>query len=157
VSPSIERVEAPTDEIRMLIGELDAELSGPYAADQRHGLSMARLFQPDIAFFIARLDGAAVGCGGIAIGADFAEVKRMYVRPPARGRGVAQAILARLEEEGRFRGVTRLALETGDAQAAAMRFYERCGFSRCGAFGAYATMSPRQIERSVFFGKRILG
>lgn len=151
----LERVEAPTDDARALIAELDAELSGPYAPDQRHGLSLARVFQPGIAFFVARLDGGPVGCGGVAVAGGSAEVKRMYVRPRARGRGVAAALLARLEDEARGRGATRLALETGDAQLAAIRFYERAGFTRCAAFGEYATMPPRAVERSVFFEKAI--
>ena len=44
----IEPVDAPTDHARALAGELDAELSGPYAPDQRHGLSVARIFQPGV-------------------------------------------------------------------------------------------------------------
>jgi len=79
----------------------------------------------------------------------------MYVRPGARGRGVGRAILGRLEDEARGRGVARLMLETGDAQVAAMRFYERAGFVRCAAFGDYAAMGPRAVERSVFFEKAI--
>jgi putative acetyltransferase len=86
-----------------------------------------------------------------------AEVKRMYVRPQARGRGVARRILARLEDEARSRGLPSIVLETGDAQLAAMRFYERAGFARRAAFGAYATMPPTAIERSVFFQKVIGG
>jgi putative acetyltransferase len=151
----IEHVAAPTDDVRLLIGELDAELNSAYAPEQRHGLSIARVFQSNVMFFIARLDGLPVGCGGVAFDDGFAEVKRMYVRPRARGRRVGQAILNRLEDEARARGVTRLTLETGEAQQAAMRFYERAGFTRCGAFGAYATMPPLAIERSVFFEKGI--
>ena len=155
----VEHVEAPTDEVRALIGELDAELSGPYAAEQRHGLSVERIFRLEsrrrVLFFVARVDGQAVGCGGLAFEEGFAEVKRMYVRPGARGRGVARAILGRLESEAQRRGITRLMLETGDAQVAAMRFYERAGFVRCGAFGDYAAMEPRAVERSVFFEKGI--
>lgn len=151
----LEYVAAPTEDARLLIGELDAELSGTYAPQNRHGLSLDRLFLPHILFFIARLDGEAVGCGGIAIEGPVAEAKRMYVRPWARGRGVARAILARLEEEARSRGVIRLVLETGDAQLAAIRLYERAGFTRCGAFGAYATMPPGAIEHSLFFEKQI--
>ena len=155
MSLMLEHVAAPTDDVRMLIGELDAELSGAYAPEQRHGLSLARLFQPGVLFFIARLDGDPVGCGGVAFEDGLAEVKRMYVRPPARGRGVAQTILARLETEARARGAARLVLETGDAQHAAVRFYDRAGFTRCAAFGAYATMPQPAIEHSVFFEKRI--
>jgi putative acetyltransferase len=151
----VEQVAAPTDDARALVGELDAELAGPYAPEQRHGFDLARLFRPGVLFFVARLDGDAVGCGGVAFDDGLAEVKRMYVRPAARGRGVAGAVLTRLEEEARAHGVTRLALETGDAQLAALRFYERAGFTRCAAFGAYAAMPPRAVERSVFFEKAI--
>jgi putative acetyltransferase len=150
---AIEHVEAPTDDARLLIGELDAELAAHYAAEQQHGLSLARVFRPGVRFFIARLEGEPAGCGGVAFDDGFAELKRMYVRPQARGRGVAQALLARLEQEARTRGVPRLVLETGDAQHAAIRLYERAGFTRCPAFGAYAAMPPPAVERSVFFEK----
>ncbi len=153
----LEHTESPTDDVRMLIAELDAELSGHYASEQRHGLSIARIFQPGVLFFIARLDGQPVGCGGVAFEDALAEVKRMYVRPQARGRDVAPTILARLEQEASARGVTRLALETGDAQLAAIRFYQRVGFTRCAAFGAYANMRASAIERSVFFEKNLAG
>ena len=151
----IEQVTAPTDDARALLGELDAELSADYVAEQRHGLTLDRLFRRDVMFFMARLGGTAVGCGGVAFDVDRAEVKRMYVRPAERQRGVAQAILARLEIETRARGIRRLVLETGDGQLAAMRFYERAGFARCPAFGAYASMPRAAIARSVFFEKHI--
>ena len=151
----LEHVEAPTEDARMLIEELEAELSGAYAAEQRHGLSIERVFRPGVLFFIARIEGEPVGCGGIAFEDGLAEVKRMYVRPRARGGSVARGILARLEEEARVRGIRRIVLETGDAQLAAIRFYERAGFTRCTAFGDYAAMPPRAIERSVFFEKSI--
>jgi putative acetyltransferase len=93
----IEHVESATDDARVLIAELDAELGVAYAPEQRHGLSIAGVFRPGVLFFVARSGGEAVGCGGVAFEDSFAEVKRMYVRPRARGRGVAQAILARLE------------------------------------------------------------
>lgn len=88
---SIDLAPSATDEVRDLIGELDRELSAEYSPEQRHGLSLEAIFQPHIRFFLARLDGAAVGCGGVALFADFAEVKRMYVREVARrGAGVAR-------------------------------------------------------------------
>jgi putative acetyltransferase len=92
----------------------------------------------------------------VSFGGDgMAEVKRMYVRPQARGRNVAGAIVARLEQEARARGVKRLVLETGDIRHAARRFYEREGFTACAPFPPYATMPARAIERSVFLEKRI--
>jgi GNAT superfamily N-acetyltransferase len=152
---AVEHVDRATEDARTLIAELDAELSAAYGPEQRHALSLERVFRPGVMFFIARLEGKAAGCGGIAFDDGFAEVKRMYVRHPARGRNVAQAVLARLEQEARKRGYQRLTLETGDAQHAAIRFYERTGFTRCAPFGAYATMPMPSIERSIFFEKRI--
>jgi putative acetyltransferase len=75
----------------------------------------------------------------------------MYVR----GRGAAQALLARLETEARGVGLDVLRLETGARQRAAMRFYERSGFQRCVAFGHYVTMPPASIATSVFYEKRL--
>jgi putative acetyltransferase len=151
----VERVPTPTEDARVLIGELDAELNAAYEPQQRHGLNIARVFQPSVLFFIAYLESQPVGCGGIAFEDGVAEVKRMYVRPLARSRGVAQAILSRLQQEARQRGEKRVVLETGNAQLAAIRFYERAGFARCGAFGAYLTMPPAAVERSVFFEKAL--
>ena len=151
----LELIKTPTDEARILIEELEAELSGDFSAEQRHGYSVAKVFQPNVRFFIARLNGEAVGCGGVAFEDGVAELKRMYVRPRHRGRQIGRAILARLEEEARMAGVKRLVLETGDVLAAAIRLYERAGFTRCGAFGVYTKMPPAAIERSVFLEKRI--
>ena len=151
----IEIARSPTDDVRRLIAELEDVLSAEYPPEQRHGLSLDAVFQPHILFFVARLNGAAAGCGGVALFSDFAEVKRMYVRPSARGRGVAQALLRRLENETRSAGMSLLQLETGIKQAAAIRLYERAGFSRCGAFGVYATMPQGAVATSVFFEKRL--
>jgi len=151
----IEAAPTATEEVRSLVGELDTTLSAEYPPEQRHGLPLDAIFQPHIRFFLARLRGAAVGCGGVAIFSDFAEVKRMYVREVARGQGVADAILAHIEEEVCDAGLSLLRLETGERQVAAVRFYDRAGFRRCPAFGAYALMAPQSIATSVFFEKRI--
>jgi putative acetyltransferase len=149
----IEIAPTATDDVRLLIGELETVLAAEYSPEQRHGLSLEAIFQPHVRFFLARLRGAAVGCGGVALFPDYAEVKRMYVREGARGQGVADAILGRIEAEVRGAGLALLRLETGDRQAAAMGLYARAGFQRCPAFGAYASMPPQSIATSVFFEK----
>lgn len=156
MSLSLEQVTMPNADVRMLVAELEAELSATYSDEQRHGLNLERLFKPDVLFFIARRLDQPVGCGGVAFAGDLAEVKRMYVRPEHRGRRIGQAILAHLEQQARARGAARLVLETGDAQHAAIRLYERAGFSRCQAFGNYARMPEHAVRRSVFFEKPLL-
>jgi putative acetyltransferase len=149
----IEGAIEPTPEICDLVEELNVVLGAAYDAHQRHGLSIEQLFQPNVRFFVARLDGPAVGCGGVAIFDEYAEVKRMYTRPAARGRGVARALLRRIEDEARGAGKFVLRLETGSYQREAIGLYERMGFRPQDAFGPYAAMPPRHIERSLFFEK----
>ena len=151
----IEQVTTATRDVRELIGELDQVLAAEYLPEQRHGLPLQALFQPYIRFFVARLNGAAVGCGGVGLFDDFAEVKRMYVRETVRGGGVAQALLARIETEARAAGFAVLRLETGERQVAALRFYARAGFTPCAVFGDYAAMQPPAIATSVFMEKRL--
>lgn len=147
-------VAAPNEAVRALIDELDAELSAHYPPEQRHGLNLDAIFQPHIRFFVATLDGTALGCAGVALFPDYAEVKRMYVRSAARGQGVAQALLARIAATAHDAGLALLRLETGTEQHAAMRLYQHAGFVRCPAFGDYATMPPGAIATSVFMEKR---
>jgi putative acetyltransferase len=152
---TIERVSEPTPELHELIGELDAVLGAAYEPHQQHGLSLAQLFEPHVRFFLARLDGIAAACGGVALFDDYAEVKRMYTRAAMRGHGLAKAILRRLEEEARASGKPVLRLETGHYQPEAVGLYRRAGFLSCGPFGHYARMPARDIELSLFFEKRI--
>lgn len=149
----IEPVKAATQEVTELLDQLNAALAGPYAADQRHALSIDRLFQPDVRFFVARLDGVAVACGGVAFFDGYAEVKRMYSKQSIRGRGAAKALLGRIELEARGAGATVLRLETGVYQDEALRFYEGVGFRRRGPFGPYLEMPARAIELSLFYEK----
>ena len=150
---SMELALAPTDEVRALVSELEAILAAEYPPEQRHGLALEAIFQPHIRFFVARLEGDAVGCGGVALFDGFAELKRMYVREAVRGRGLAPALLARLEAAAREAGLPVLRLETGTNQLAALRFYEREGFRRCAAFGDYTAMPPQAIATSIFMEK----
>ncbi|WP_010204172.1 GNAT family N-acetyltransferase [Salinibacterium sp. PAMC 21357] len=92
-----------------------------------------------VVFLIAYADGIPAGCGGLRqVDDETFEIKRMYVTPAQRGTGIAIAVLKGLEEWARAQSATTLALETGDAQPDAMRFYEREGYTRVENFGYYA-------------------
>ncbi len=141
--------------MRSLLLELDRSLAGSYSDDQQHALSFEELFRPDVGVFLARLNGVAVACGGVAFLDGYGELKRMYCRPSARGQGVAQALLSDIEAAARQAKRVLLRLETGVFQHAAIKFYERSGFSPRGPFGPYARMAPQAIELSVFYEKSI--
>jgi GNAT superfamily N-acetyltransferase len=104
---------------------------------------------------VARDDGGtAVGCGALrALGPDVAELKRMYVVPGARGRGVSTALLAALEESAVARGWTTLRLETGPRQPEAIALYERAGYTPIRAFGAY--VGAAEATESLFYERAL--
>jgi putative acetyltransferase len=77
----------------------------------------------------------------------------MYTRPAARGRGLAKALLGRIEEHAGAAGVATLCLETGTRQHEAIGLYLGMGFRPRGPFGAYAAMRPEQIAESLFYEK----
>lgn len=153
--PELVLARTPTADARVLVAELDAALDAGYPPEQQHGLSLDEIFQPHVRFYIALLEGNAVGCGAIAMADGYAEIKRMYTRPATRGRGVGRAILARLEADARAQGLAWLRLETGDVLDAAMALYESSGFTRRGAFGPYLGKPARTIARSRFFEKKL--
>ena len=72
-----------------------------------------------------------------SVAEDVAELKRMYAVPAVRGRGVAAAVLAAIEDSARDHGLHRVILETGDLQPEAIRFYETAGYQRIPNFGYY--------------------
>lgn len=147
ISP--ERPDAPA--ARALIAELDAELEGLYPRESRHGFSVAQLIAQDVHFFVARDEGRPVACGGIKLYApEYAEVKRMFVRPPYRGRSFSRAMLDHLVAHARAHRLRLVRLETGIHQTAAIRLYESSGFERRAAFGEYV-----EDPLSLFYEKRL--
>ena len=99
-------------------------------------------------------DGTALGCGALRrLGNGVAEIKRMYVAPAARGRGIAKALLAALEDTALDRGWTTLRLETGPRQPEAIGLYSRAGYRPITAFGAYA--GAPDAEDSLFFERTL--
>jgi ribosomal protein S18 acetylase RimI-like enzyme len=136
VAIAAERPDTP-DAIA-LIGELDAHLQARYAVESRHGLSVERLLREGVAFFVARDGGLPAGCGGVLlVGHEYAEIKRMYVRPAFRGRRIGRLMLDHLIEHARAQGLTVIRLETGIHQHEALALYEGRGFRKIRPFGPY--------------------
>lgn len=148
----IEPGDPGADWARALIAELDAYLEGLYPASSNHLVPVDLLRRPDVVFLVARLGSDVVGCGALVDrGGEYAEIKRMYVRPSGRGAGVGRAILEALVARAQARGLRQLRLETGNAQPEALALYERAGFRPRGPFGEY-----REDPLSVFM-ERDLG
>jgi putative acetyltransferase len=127
-----------------LIQRLNAELTERYPnPDDRHfGLTAAQVGDGRGVFLVARIDGAAVGCGALRqLDPATGEIKRMYVSPSSRGTGVGRGLLAELERHARRLGLRRLVLETGTRQQEALALYRRSGFAPIPCFGEYVGSS----------------
>jgi putative acetyltransferase len=136
--------------IRML-EEGEAHSASLYPAESNHHLPLDALRAPGVLFHVARDEtGRALGTGAIVLNGDWAEIKRMWTDPAARGRGVAALVLRRLEKQAAARGVRILRLETGIHSHAALALYRRSGFVEIEAFEGYA---PDPL--SVFMEKRL--
>jgi GNAT superfamily N-acetyltransferase len=145
----IVRVDYGHPDAMLLIAEVQAEYVARYGGPDRTPLDPL-MFQPPLGSFFVGYLGAAGLPRPVASGAwrahddvevfgtrRTAELKRMYVAPEARSRGLARAMLAHLEQTAAGAGAEAMVLETGTAQPEAMALYESSGYTRIPSFGYY--------------------
>ena len=141
--PARDLVEAMVSEMEPLYGRID-----------RPGMPVAgpEQFAPPRGAFLVGFDadGRPVCGGGLKpLGPDVVEIKRMYVAPDVRGRGLARALLAALEDAARALGYARVRLDTGPKQPAAEHLYRSAGYAEIENFNANPEAS--------FWGEKLLG
>jgi len=113
------------------------QLPGPYAP-------------PGGVLLLAELEAKAAGCVGLRpLDRATCEMKRLYVRPGYRGRGVGRRLAERVVEEGRSRGYDRMRLDTVPAMTEAIALYRALGFSEIPAY----RFNP--IRGALFFELRL--
>jgi GNAT superfamily N-acetyltransferase len=124
-----ELVAAMVDEVSEMYGRIDVP-GAPSATPADFG-------PPGGAFLVVYDDGVPVAGGGIKrLDGEACEIKRMYVVPQARGRGLAKVLLAGLEDAARALGYRIARLDTGAQQPAAQKLYEAAGYAPIGNFNA---------------------
>lgn len=129
---------------RALERALNEEIVVRYAADEPEEPHDATQFAPPSGAFVVawlQVDGGdelPVACGGIRrLDDQRCELKRMYVVPEARGRGISRQLLGRLEDEAAALGYDAVWLETGTEQPEAIALYESSGYELVENFGRY--------------------
>lgn len=142
-----------------LIDEVQQEYVRRYGGTDQTPMDPGQFDPPRGLFVVGYLNGRPVACGGWRAhdsdNPEFldgdAEIKRMYVTPQARGRGLARALLAELERTAGAAGRLRIVLETGWAQPEAIGLYLSSGYSDVPKFGMY-----REEKGSICYGKSLL-
>jgi putative acetyltransferase len=159
--------ESPSQpQVIALMAALDGYLRSLYAAESLVVMDVESLEPANVIFAVARAPGQhvqdfdnVVGCAALvfktAAGADrnaesFAELKRMFVHPSQRGKGLGRLLLAELEKQALARHCSLIRLETGSLQPEALALYAACGFGRCSGFGDFP-----DDPLSVFMQKRL--
>jgi putative acetyltransferase len=142
---SITSVDVHLPEAALLIERLTSELANRYNDDGAGDFHPDDVQSPRSGFLLARFDGQAVACGGFRrLADDVAEIKRMFVDPAFRGRGIGRRLLTTLEEHIRLAGYARVQLDTGTMQPEAVGLYESAGYHRIAPYGFYRD-DPRCI------------
>ena len=130
----IEAANAASEEAQALVAAYVAEIAAsfPGGFDPAASVSAepAELSPPNGAFLVVRdEEGTAIGCGGVKLlDPDTAEVKRMWLGPAARGRGLGRQLLAALESAALDLGATQGRLDTNANLDAALHLYRNAGW-----------------------------
>ena len=106
---------------------------------------------PDGTFLVVFVDGEPAGCGGLArYDETTGELRRMYIVPSHRGKGLGRAILEALEEAGRGLDYRSIRLETGNEAPEAIGLYTSSGYESIPCWGPFTT-----DPKSLCFEKRL--
>lgn len=137
---TLQRTNADNPEFQQLVKKLDAFLA--ISDGEEHDFYHQFNGLEDIKYVVlVEAAGRGVACGAIkAFDEHTVEIKRMFTEESWRGCGIAGRVLTALEEWARELGYQRCVLETGWRQVAAVRLYEKSGYTVIPNYGQYAGM-----------------
>jgi putative acetyltransferase len=146
----IRRTDSDDPDFKALVKLLDADLALRDGEDHSFYSQFNKIDKIRHAV-VCYENGTSIGCGAIKAFDEAAmEVKRMYVSPEGRKKGIATRVLVELEEWAKELGYIRCVLETGKRQPEAIALYEKNGYARTPNYGQYVG-----IENSVCFAKEL--
>lgn len=146
------RTDSENKDFIVLVRALDADLAERDGADHSFYSQFNKIAK--IRFVVVAYENEIpVGCGAIKeYDADSMEVKRMYVVPGNRGKGIATQLLTALETWAAEMSYKKCVLETGKRQPEAIHLYTSNGYRQIPNYGQYA-----HVENSLCFEKNITG
>jgi putative acetyltransferase len=120
-----------------LLEQSHALMNELFPADSCHYLEIDDLCVPDITMLTISDGNKVIGCGALSNKSTYGELKSMFVDPTARGKGAADMLITELTALAKSKNLPLLCLETGEKLAAAIKLYEKHGFTRRPPFGDY--------------------
>jgi GNAT superfamily N-acetyltransferase len=134
-----------------LIEQVQQEYVRRYGGRDAAKVEPAEFLPPRGLFLVAEVDGVPAGCGAWrALPSGQAEIKRVYVEPAFRRRGIAQLVVAALEVGAAAAGHAEVVLNTGREQPEALGLYAELGYRPVPGYGTYAC-----APGAVFLGKAL--
>lgn len=147
---NIVRTNAENEDFINLVKQLDADLAVTDGDEHAFYDQFNKLDAIKYVLLVFENE-TAVGCGAIKeFDAQTMEIKRMYVAPDYRGKGIASKVLTALEKWAAELGYKRCVLETGTRQSSAIRLYQKSGYQRIPNYGQYA-----HAENSLCFENKL--
>ncbi|MBV8666891.1 MAG: GNAT family N-acetyltransferase [Burkholderiaceae bacterium] len=134
------RISPAEPAAQALIAELDRTMEALYPAESNHLESIAALLAPNVCFLGCYLGKTLAGCGAVKIMEDdgrYGEIKRMFVTPEHRGKGISAALMQQIEAHLQENGIPLSRLETGIHSSEARGLYEKFGYRYREPFGGY--------------------
>jgi GNAT superfamily N-acetyltransferase len=136
---------------RYLVEQVQQEYVDRYGGRDAAVVDPGEFVPPRGAFLVGEVDGVPAGCGAWrALSPDVAEIKRVYVEPGFRRNGLAQLIVAALENGAALAGHGSVVLNTGQQQPEALALYADLGYTSVSGYGVYAC-----APEAVFLGKKL--
>lgn len=145
------QVTADHPDLNSIITKLDHYLLQVYPPNEIFGLDLTDSKNNKTIFIVAYFNGIAVGCGAIKpIDDENVELKRFFVDPEFRNRGIATAILNDLENRALALNYTTIRLETGEKLHKAITLYQKHGYYPIDRYGEYV-----ECESSICYEKQL--
>ncbi|MGL3207855.1 bifunctional helix-turn-helix transcriptional regulator/GNAT family N-acetyltransferase [Bradyrhizobium sp. BR 1433] len=136
---ALDEMDPRSDEARYCLGEYYAELARRF--EKGFDVKLSRdpeakdMVRPRGTFIVAMSDGLPIGCVGLkGSGGEFAEIKRLWVAPGARGLGLGRRLMDAAERAARELGIAVLRLDTNSALPEAGQLYRRTGWTEIPRF-----------------------
>ena len=144
----VSRTDSTNEDFKNLVKDLDAYLKIT-DGDEHDFYNQFNGIETLKHVVVIKNNNQALGCGAFKqFDDDSVEVKRMFVKPEMRGKGVAQKILTELEKWAKEVGYKKCVLETGKRQVEAVKFYKKSNYNIIENYGQY-----KDMENSICFEK----